>query len=61
MKASTLLLAALLTGGVGALTLLTTWGGNQYAWGSMTIVGLAVAAVSLLMLFIWRERSAASD
>ena len=50
--------AALLTGGVGALTLLTTWGGNQYAWGSVMIVGLAVAAVSLLMLFIWRERRA---
>ena len=28
------------TGGVTALILLTTWGGNQYAWGSATIVGL---------------------
>ena len=26
--------AGLLTGGVGSLVLLTTWGGSQYAWGS---------------------------
>ena len=32
--------AALLTAGVSALILLTTWGGNEYAWGSPTIVGL---------------------
>ena len=32
--------AGLLAGGVGALILLTTWGGNQYAWGSPEIVGL---------------------
>ena len=35
--------AMLLTGGVGALTLFTTWGGNEYAWGSATIIGLALA------------------
>src|SRR5947208_12703908 len=28
--------AGLLTGAVGSLILLTTWGGNQYAWGSST-------------------------
>jgi EmrB/QacA subfamily drug resistance transporter len=50
--------AALLTGSVGALTLFTTWGGNQYAWGSPTIVGLAVAGAVLLAAFVWQERRA---
>jgi EmrB/QacA subfamily drug resistance transporter len=45
----------LLSGGVGALILLTTWGGNQYAWGSTTIIGLAIAGVVLLALFIRQE------
>ena len=40
--------AALLSGGVASLTLLTTWGGNQYAWSSATIVLLGVAGVALL-------------
>jgi EmrB/QacA subfamily drug resistance transporter len=51
--------AALLTGGVGSLVLLTTWGGNQYAWDSATIVGLAIAGVVLLALFVWQESRAA--
>jgi len=51
--------ATLLTGGVGALILLTTWGGNQYAWGSVTIVGLGVAGVALLAAFVWQESRAA--
>src|SRR5207244_3754864 len=51
--------AALLTGGVGALTLLTTWGGNQYAWGSATIVGLGFAGILCLAAFAWQERRAA--
>jgi EmrB/QacA subfamily drug resistance transporter len=51
--------AAFLTGGVGSLVLLTTWGGNQYPWGSATIVGLAIAGVVLLALFVWQERRAA--
>ena len=36
--------AALLTAGVSSLILVTTWGGNEYAWGSPLIVGLGVAA-----------------
>jgi MFS family permease len=32
---------ALLGAGVAALILLTTWGGNEYPWGSSTIIGLA--------------------
>jgi EmrB/QacA subfamily drug resistance transporter len=51
--------AALLSGGVGALILLTTWGGTQYAWGSPVILGLGVAGVVLLCAFVWQERRAA--
>ena len=47
--------AGLLSGGVGALILLTTWGGTQYAWGSSTIVGLGIAGVVLLAAFVWCE------
>src|SRR3954467_14065112 len=50
--------AMLLTGGVGALTLLTTWGGNEYAWKSATIIGLGIAGVVMLVLFVWQERRA---
>jgi len=51
--------AGLLTGGVGALILATTWGGTQYPWGSAEIVGLAVAGVVLLAGFVWQESRAA--
>src|SRR3954465_1227275 len=51
--------AALLTAGVCALILVTTWGGNEYAWGSGTIIGLAIAGVVLLVLFVVQERRAA--
>jgi EmrB/QacA subfamily drug resistance transporter len=50
--------ALLLAGGVSALTLLTTWGGDEYAWGSAEIVGLAAAGLALLALFVWQERRA---
>jgi EmrB/QacA subfamily drug resistance transporter len=50
--------AALLSGGVGALTLFVTWGGNQYAWSSDVIVLLAVVGVALLVLFVWQETRA---
>ncbi len=51
--------AGLLAGGVGALILVTTWGGTQYAWGSTTILGLAALSVVLLVLFLLQERRAA--
>jgi MFS family permease len=51
--------AALLSGGVGALILLATWGGTQYAWGSRQIIGLGIVGVVLLALFVWQERRAA--
>jgi EmrB/QacA subfamily drug resistance transporter len=50
--------AALLSGGVGALILLATWGGTEYAWGSREIVGLGIAGVVLLAAFVWQERRA---
>jgi EmrB/QacA subfamily drug resistance transporter len=45
-----------LSGGVGALILLTTWGGVQYAWSSSTIVALGVGGLVLLSVFVWWER-----
>src|SRR5215468_5385739 len=51
--------AALLSGGVGALILLATWGGTQYAWGSRQIIGLGIVGVALLAVFVWQERRAA--
>ncbi len=51
--------AALLTAGVCCLILVTTWGGNEYAWGSGTIVGLAIAGLLLIAAFIVQERRAA--
>ena len=50
--------AALLVAAVVSLLLVTTWGGEQYAWGSARIVGLAVLGVGLLGAFVWRERYA---
>src|SRR3954462_2891046 len=43
--------AALLTAGVCCLILVTTWGGNEYRWGSGTIITLAIAGVMLLVAF----------
>lgn len=51
--------AALLAIGITALVLITTWGGNEYAWGSRQIIGLAVLAVVALALFGVVERQAA--
>jgi EmrB/QacA subfamily drug resistance transporter len=51
--------AALLTGGIVALILVTTWGGNQYDWASPTIAGLAAVSVVLLTAFVFQERRAA--
>jgi EmrB/QacA subfamily drug resistance transporter len=47
-----------LAAGVSALILVTTWGGNEYAWGSPIIVGLGLAGVAMLALFVWWERRA---
>ena len=50
---------ALLAGAVSALILVTTWGGNEYAWGSGVIVTMTVVGVVLLGAFVWQERRAA--
>ncbi|MFL5896683.1 MAG: MDR family MFS transporter [Thermoleophilaceae bacterium] len=50
--------AVLLTTGIISLILMTSWGGNQYPWGSATIIGLGVAAVVLLTAFVFQERRA---
>ncbi|MFC4587803.1 MDR family MFS transporter [Sphaerisporangium corydalis] len=51
--------AGLLGVGITALVLITTWGGNQYAWGSWQILGLAAVAVVTLAIFIPVERRVA--
>jgi EmrB/QacA subfamily drug resistance transporter len=51
--------AALLSGGVGALILLATWGGTQYKWGSQAIIGLGIVGVALLVVFVSQELRAA--
>ncbi|MFI6317921.1 MDR family MFS transporter [Nonomuraea sp. NPDC050556] len=44
--------AILLSVGITALVLITTWGGNQYAWGSWQILSLVAVAVVSLGIFI---------
>jgi EmrB/QacA subfamily drug resistance transporter len=51
--------AALLTGATTGLLLACIWGGARYAWGSVTIVVLIVAAVALGVALVARERRAA--
>ncbi|HRE01928.1 MAG TPA: MFS transporter, partial [Ilumatobacteraceae bacterium] len=48
--------AVLLSAAVTCVVLFTTWGGTQYAWGSGTMIGLAVAAVVLLVALVVVER-----
>ncbi|MBX7265377.1 MFS transporter [Micromonospora sp. Llam7] len=48
--------AALLSVGITGIVLITTWGGNEYAWASPQILGLAVLAVAALVLFGLVER-----
>jgi EmrB/QacA subfamily drug resistance transporter len=51
--------AALLGAALTAVLLVTTWGGREYAWASPEIIGLAVAAVVLLLGFVAQERRTA--
>jgi EmrB/QacA subfamily drug resistance transporter len=50
--------AALLTGAVGCVVLLTSWGGSREPWDSPVIIGLGVGALVLLALLVVRERRA---
>lgn len=47
--------SALMVGGISALLLVTTWGGNEYDWLSPTIVGLAVAGTLCVLGFVLQE------
>src|SRR5579863_10130481 len=49
---------ALMSSGVTAIILLTTWGGTQYRWGSGIIIGLAVGGVALIVAFCMVEARA---
>jgi EmrB/QacA subfamily drug resistance transporter len=53
--------AALLTSTVGAILILLSWGGDEYAWDSPVIFGLGAGALSLLFLLSFQERRVASD
>jgi EmrB/QacA subfamily drug resistance transporter len=44
--------------GATGLTLATSWGGTEYAWGSATIIGLFVASVAALVIFVFVEMRA---
>ncbi|MFF0014166.1 MDR family MFS transporter [Streptomyces sp. NPDC005374] len=45
--------------GASSLILATSWGGNEYAWGSGVIIGLFVGGTVALGLFCWVETRAA--
>lgn len=49
----------LVAAGASALILATSWGGNEYAWGSGVIIGLFVGGAVALGLFCWAETRAA--
>ncbi|MGW3104495.1 MDR family MFS transporter [Streptomyces sp. NPDC001100] len=49
---------ALVAVGASSLILATSWGGNEYAWGSATIIGLFVGGAIALGLFCWVETRA---
>ncbi|WP_255953200.1 MDR family MFS transporter [Streptomyces odontomachi] len=51
--------AVLLTIGITAIVLVTTWGGSEYAWSSGVIVGLAAAGVLALVTFLVVQTKAA--
>lgn len=51
--------AALLTIGITSLVLITTWGGTQYAWGSVTIIGLLVVGLLAIAAFLFVQTRAA--
>ena len=48
----------LIAAGAAGLTLATSWGGTEYAWGSPVIIGLFAGSVLLLVAFVLVERRA---
>ncbi|MCX5411792.1 MDR family MFS transporter [Streptomyces sp. NBC_00059] len=51
--------AALLTVGITAIVLVTTWGGTEYAWSSAVIMELIALGVASLVGFLFVETKAA--
>jgi EmrB/QacA subfamily drug resistance transporter len=51
--------AGLIAAAVSCILLATTWGGNEYAWESPTIIGLFGGGALLLLLFVAQEARAA--
>lgn len=50
--------AVLLAAGVTSLLLATVWGGINYPWHSIQIIGLFIAAGVATLAFVWRETKA---
>jgi EmrB/QacA subfamily drug resistance transporter len=50
--------SALIMAAATCLLLVTVWGGSQYPWGSLIILGFAAAGVALLGLFFYQETRA---
>lgn len=51
--------AGLLSVAAVSLLLVSVWGGNEYAWASVEVIGLAITSLLFTGLFIWREQRAA--
>ncbi|CAM5643535.1 MFS transporter [Streptomyces spiroverticillatus] len=51
--------AGLLTVGITAIVLVTTWGGTEYAWGSGQILGLIALGLLAIASFLYVETKAA--
>src|SRR6201999_3985888 len=49
---------SLLVPAIVALLLVTTWGGNDFAWLSPVIIGLVIVALVLIALLLVQERRA---
>jgi EmrB/QacA subfamily drug resistance transporter len=50
--------SAILSAAVTSLLLVCLWGGQQYPWGSGTILGMLVGGLALTGLFVWWQRRA---
>src|SRR3954447_21744386 len=48
--------ATLLAAGLSAIVLVTSLGGNTWAWGSPQVIGTAALGIFLLVVFVWVER-----
>jgi EmrB/QacA subfamily drug resistance transporter len=53
--------AFLLSAGLGSLILALSWGGHDYAWNSVQIVGLFITSAVSLILFLLNEYYVAKD